>query len=84
METKALNNILSQQKKRKSHTTVNLGQAKKRIANLQQLQDSVTKQMSYMKMKTEKITDVYLMNKILMMEKVVRMQREAEDLQQKK
>ena len=67
METKALNNILSQQKKRKSHTTVNLGQAKKRIANLQQLQDSVTKQMSYMKMKTEKITDVYLMNKILMM-----------------
>ena len=40
--------------------------------------------MSYMKMKTEKITDVYLMNKILMMEKVVRMQREAEDLQQKK
>lgn len=83
-ESKALNKIIAMEKEKKAETSVNLKRTKKRIVNLKQLQDSVDKQVSYMKMQTEKISDVYKMNKILMMEKVVRMQREAEYLQNKK
>ena len=51
-ESKALSKILALEKEKKEEVGANLNKTKKRIANLRQLQDSVDKQMSYMKMQT--------------------------------
>lgn len=76
--------MLAREKQRKLEAQTGVREAKKNVIYLKQLQDSVDRKISHLQVQTEKVSDVYKMNKILMMEKILRMQREADDLSKKK
>lgn len=58
--------------------------AKQRIVQIEQLNDKVERQTSLLRSQIEKINDAHNVSKLLMMEKIVRLQRETEEMEKKR
>ena len=54
--------------------------ARQRVIQIEQLNDKVERQTSLLKSQIQKITDVHNISKLLMMEKIVKLQRETDEL----
>ena len=70
--------LFQREKMAKEEAKHSYSKAKQRIVQIEQLNDKVERQTSLLKSQIAKITDVHNISKLLMMEKIVKLQRETD------
>lgn len=81
---KTINLLLEKEKRVKKEVKDSYQKAKQRIVQIDQLNDKVERQTSLLQSQIQKINDAHNVSKLLMMEKIVKLQRETAELERKK